>query len=578
MKKASIFSLLLLALLACREEDFQPLSFFEVMTTDYDDLLETVALSASINNGGQELELTYGFLYSPTNSELSFENTNDVEQTSAASKRFATNTEETITINTNAVVVGQPYFYRAYVRSGDRVLLGEVRTFVAGQEVGIGIADTVSINNNTARLEGFVAGLLKNYGQSASNHGYVYAPTAINSDPLLDATGVRDTMLGELAGDRIFAATVADLQFNTSYTAKAFIQLANDLTIYSDPVVFEVRDGWRLSANLTLEEGLRDAIAMVANGKAYLGIGCPLLCDDVTRIAGNDLFEFDPAQGQTEELSPFNSAEIPGGRLGGFTFKLRDTLYFGGGVFSFSGFLFAPGDLYYFFPENETSPWLPAGASPFYPALARSNAITFTIDDRVFYGLGEDEFGEELSDFYEFDPSKLSGFDSPWIPRDSLRLSIDASCENIVQQGRKEAVAFALNGKGYVLTGFANNSTPVADFWEFDPNVNDGTGQWNCLGLFPGGIRTGASAFVVNGKAYVTGGETFDNTYYNDLWEFDGTTWTRKQDFVGTPRKDAVAFALNGKGYLATGSYEFGTSTGVVDLLLSDIWEYTPAD
>ena len=286
-----------------------------------------------------------------------------------------------------------------------------------------------------------------------------------------------------------------------------------------------------------------------------------------------------------EDISPFEGSNpFAIGRGDGIAFTLKDTIYFGGGMASSFGSFFAPGDLYYFFP-NESDPfeqWIFAGEGE-YEELKRSNAISFVIGDRAFYGLGEDVDGNQLSDFYEFDPIRLINFENPFLSVDSLSIALDGDCQRLFSGGRRSAVSFVLNGKGYVLTGARENTGSgqlLKDVWSFDPAANNGNGAWTCLGAFPGGERQGASAFVIGNKAYVTSGAFprtgITNLLYNDIWAFDGTNWEQKTAFTGVPRRNAIAFSLNGKGYLATGRFQDVSDVGIIDKTLTDIWEYTP--
>jgi N-acetylneuraminic acid mutarotase len=57
-------------------------------------------------------------------------------------------------------------------------------------------------------------------------------------------------------------------------------------------------------------------------------------------------------------------------------------------------------------------------------------------------------------------------------------------------------------------------------------------GNWVRVSDLDGKPRSNASAFVVNGKGYITGG--YDGEYYyNDLWSYDPSlnAWTQKQTF-----------------------------------------------
>ncbi|MEM9885354.1 MAG: hypothetical protein AAF849_05620 [Bacteroidota bacterium] len=576
MNKSIACLLLFFALWACQSEEVEPRSFFEISTGDFEDQLDRATLTINIENGDNQLDLRYGFLFSADNTTPTFQD-NVIDTT----RLLAANLSESFALQTDFVEAGQIYFYRAFAQFGERTVLGEVRMFVTGERVAVGMnEDNVALTNNEAELGGFIAGLINNYGRSASNHGHVYAKTSENSDPLIGEANVLSTDMGEIAGDRFFTSTLTDLDFNTDYTVKAFVQTDEQTTFYSQAISFRIRDGWQLHSTLALDEGIQGAVANVWNDKAYIGIGCPALCDDELAIL--EVFEFDPSQGKREEIKSFS--ELPAAFYGSFgrtnstIFNINDTIYTGGGIVSFSNELLAPGDLFYLLPEradpNEQWGWF-----GFYEELLRFDAVSFVIDGKAYYGLGEDEFEGTLSDFHEFDPAQLDVY--PFRPVASLDVAIDGNCTNVVNEGRSNAVSFVLNGKAYVLTGADRTNDVLTDVWSFDPLANSGAGEWTCLGDFPGPAREAAVAFVIDDKAYITGGSRVLGNLdvaYTDIWSFDGTNWEEKEAFPGPPRTNAIGFAINGKGYFGTGFYNFFNNNGEQEELYADIWEYVPEE
>lgn len=79
-------------------------------------------------------------------------------------------------------------------------------------------------------------------------------------------------------------------------------------------------------------------------------------------------------------------------------------------------------------------------------------------------------------------------------------------------------------------------------------------GNWIRVSDLDGKARSNASAFVIDGKGYISGGYDGED-YYNDLWSYDATanSWTQKADFPGVKRSSAVGFATNSYGYVGTG-------------------------
>ncbi|MBK9488622.1 MAG: galactose oxidase [Haliscomenobacter sp.] len=180
-----------------------------------------------------------------------------------------------------------------------------------------------------------------------------------------------------------------------------------------------------------------------------------------------------------------------------------------------------------------------------FPGVGRNAAVSFTIDNITYVGLGFDEDGERLSDFWAYNP-ELGYWDNLG------RLSTDSNAR-FPGSGRNGAVAFALNGKGYVGLG-DNDQDYQADFYEYNP----GTRSWRKLADFPGGARRGAVAFVIGDKAYV--GTGYNDNYLVDFWSYNATsdTWEPVRDFGGSKREAATAVVFNGKAYVG-----FGNNNGI---------------
>jgi N-acetylneuraminic acid mutarotase len=166
----------------------------------------------------------------------------------------------------------------------------------------------------------------------------------------------------------------------------------------------------------------------------------------------------------------------------------------------------------------------------------RSEAAAFVIDNTAYVLTGVSSFNGAYNDMYAFDVDNNSWTKLPSLP----------------SQPRNGCVAFTINGKGYIGTGY-NDKMIMQDLWEYDPVAK----TWTEKDPMPGDARYDAAAFVINGKAYVCGG--FDGRKaFNDTWEFDpsqpaNSQWTERASF---PRKtrSAVAFVQNNKGYMVAGS------------------------
>ncbi|MDO9153456.1 MAG: hypothetical protein Q7U47_07085 [Paludibacter sp.] len=142
--------------------------------------------------------------------------------------------------------------------------------------------------------------------------------------------------------------------------------------------------------------------------------------------------------------------------------------------------------------------------------------------------------------------------------------------------GRASAVAFVINGKGYVALGrSAAQSGVLKDCWQYDPNKSDSC--WKRKADFPGIGRVKATAAVVNGKAYV--GLGFDisigvynyDAYLKDFWMYDPQTdsWTQKANFPSNYTDACGSFVVNNTIYVTSGMD--GASFG------NEVWKYDPA-
>jgi N-acetylneuraminic acid mutarotase len=189
-----------------------------------------------------------------------------------------------------------------------------------------------------------------------------------------------------------------------------------------------------------------------------------------------------------------------------------------------------------------------------FEGLPRGSAVSFVIGEKAYVGFGyNDDAGDGyLKDFWVYSPltdrwDRIADFPG---------------------NGRIAAVGFAINGKGYVGTGY-DGDNKLKDFWEYDPVAN----TWTQKDDFLGGARYKAVGFSLKNYGYIGTGYGDDSVDKIDFYRFDptaasGSQWVKVQSIGGSKRRGATAFTYNDKAYVCT-----GINNGVS---LTDMWEYDP--
>jgi len=182
----------------------------------------------------------------------------------------------------------------------------------------------------------------------------------------------------------------------------------------------------------------------------------------------------------------------------------------------------------------------------------RHVAISFTIGNKAYVGLGEKIDGSMPVDFWEYNPCT-----NRWTKK-----------ANFPGGGRYAATGFTINGKGYVCLCLKSDEINAYDLWEYNP-TND---TWTIKADFPGTPRYGASCFVIGDSAFIgTGSYGMSDDYLYDIWMYvpQTDTWKRKSDFPGLNRLHATAFSIGHFGFMGTGLSDDITPT-------RDFWKYSP--
>ncbi|KAB7530640.1 hypothetical protein F8C76_03840 [Flagellimonas olearia] len=134
---------------------------------------------------------------------------------------------------------------------------------------------------------------------------------------------------------------------------------------------------------------------------------------------------------------------------------------------------------------------------------------------------------------------------------------------------RYRAIDFTLQGKGYVVGGISSENTFMADVWEYDSQ--EGTWTEKTPYPQPEGIYNMAS-FIIDDHAYVGAGGVGPLSSSADFYKFDGVDWTPIASLPESAhsRVGPVGFSINGKGYIGLGRNVENY------LMLQDFYEYDP--
>ena len=223
-------------------------------------------------------------------------------------------------------------------------------------------------------------------------------------------------------------------------------------------------------------------------------------------------------------------------RYAGIMTNIENTIYYGLGV-NFTTLL---KDFWKY--DVTTEVWTQLSD---FPGEARLEATTFTVNDKIYVGLGRNSVRAQgsLSDFWEYDAKTDSWERLPDFPGEP----------------RQKASSFVYLESAFVGLGGRfrqSNFVRFSDFYEF----NTATREWNEITSFPGGARSSASVFVINQNAYVgfgalNGSQPANILYSPDFWSFDlvEKSWSQIASFPEAGREASASFSINSRGYIGLG-------------------------
>ncbi|MDL2262034.1 hypothetical protein LJC11_00850 [Bacteroidales bacterium OttesenSCG-928-I21] len=160
---------------------------------------------------------------------------------------------------------------------------------------------------------------------------------------------------------------------------------------------------------------------------------------------------------------------------------------------------------------------------PNYQGTHVSNAVSFSIEGKLYVGMGSNSTTGYKNDLWQYDPVAKIWTEKAEFP------------------GEQSRTCFVLNGKAYIVS-------VNCEMWQYNPVTN----VWMQKTSFEESIEQDFS-FACNGKGYVNGG-------YNKFYEYDpiADTWSKLADF----NRSGLATSSNQNGYLIESNSAF--------------WIYTP--
>ena len=117
------------------------------------------------------------------------------------------------------------------------------------------------------------------------------------------------------------------------------------------------------------------------------------------------------------------------------------------------------------------------------------------------------------------------------------------------------ATAFVVNGEAYIFAGRDTLGNARNDLWRYSP----ATDSWEDLGPTPLSARVNATACTVHDKVYIGLGfrGTYNNekSYSRDWWQYTPATnqWTRLADYPNSYTDKATCFIGEGELYVGYG-------------------------
>lgn len=559
-----LLSLLLFFLFSCHGDKPQTLNFFEVNILQINATeLGALTLTGQLKKVANLSDISeQGFVYS-TNIE-------DVQTLSenVSTVNVPTLEDDLFSTEITNLSIESTYYFRAFAKgrdenTGERIAYSELITPFSFQVQLTMSANAERINDQLV-VSSAITGL-ETLSISVENQGFVYST---NENATLNINEHDVVEVGDNNDDTIFSDTLKNLSFNTTYYVQSFAQTTNQVYYSTNKLAYKVTDGWRQIVNPG--SPLKSAVGIAHQGKGYVVLGENQFGQNES-IFILDLNATSPDFWSAVPLSNFESIDFPNYfnqiKNNCIGFSLDEFLYFGFGHDNNN--IFWP-DIYRFHPDESATFEFATGAF-----TRRADAVTFTLNGKAYLGAGRDDNGEPLNDFWEYNPVT-----SMWRQIASLPLKVDETSPiAMTNAGRVGASVFAFDNATYVGGGF-KVGLQYRDFWKFNPPANDtDMGSWGPDSFFPGEGRRKAVSFVLNAKGYYGLGHKPSNGGFTDFWEFNPpNNWELRAEFVGQSRTGPIFFGLNNRGIVGGGEIYFIDGIAITPQVAGDFWMYIPEE
>ena len=222
--------------------------------------------------------------------------------------------------------------------------------------------------------------------------------------------------------------------------------------------------------------------------------------------------------------------------------------------------------------DPSTSAWTNRTISGNKPSPRYGHAMAYDPGRGVTVLVGgwDIETGNALADVWDWDPS--SGAWTQRLTGNEPNLPTARMFASLVTDSARSLL---------VLVGgltFAYNNPPAGEIWDLAPTTATFTNRTPpAPTTWPSPRSLHAMAFCpATGKTYVFGGVDDSGTFLDDLWEWDGTTWTAVQSDVRPSGRTDAAMACDPfrKSLILYGGTNYLPNATSTYVILGDTWEW----